>query len=249
MLDYLSNQFNVLFVVSTGNTGGWLNPTCTAAEYERADPEERAAWTYSYIWNNLPDYRILSPSESINALSIGSLHYDISGVQGNNYQMNPLPDNLPATYSRFGGGKNRSLKPDAILQGGKVFYRSNIFGSQPAEIHLPDKNPRGIGHKAVSASTPTSTITLSGTSNSTALASRLCAQLLENLHRYIAVPSDYDAVAAKCLFFHSCDWGNLGKELQMKYVPQSGKEKKRWLGGLDMDIPSLKNLCSVRTTE
>lgn len=233
MLDYLSNQFNVLFVVSTGNTGGWLNPTCTAAEYERANPEERAAWTYSYIWNNLPDYRILSPSESINALSIGSLHYDISGVQGNNYQMNPLPDNLPATYSRFGGGKNRSLKPDAILQGGKVFYRSNIFGSQPAEIHLPDKNPRGIGHKAVSASTPTSTITLSGTSNSTALASRLCAQLLENLHRHIAVPSDYDAVAAKCLFIHSCDWGNLGKELQIKYVPQSGKEKEkvaRWIG-------------------
>ena len=74
---------------------------------------------------------------------------------------------------------------------------------------------------------------MSGTSNSTALASRLCAQLLENLHRYIAVPSDYDAVAAKCLFIHSCDWGNLGKELQIKYVPQSGKEKEkvaRWIG-------------------
>lgn len=35
------------------------------------------------------------------------------------------------------------------------------------------------------------------------------------------------------LIFHSCDWGNLGKELQMKYVPQSGKEKEkvaRWIG-------------------
>ena len=235
MLDYLSNQFDVLFVVSTGNTGVWLNPTCTASEYERANPEERAAWTYSYIWNNLPDYRILSPSESINALSIGSLHYDISGVQGNNYQMNPLPDNLPATYSRFGGGKNRSLKPDAVLPGGKVFYMAHSFGSQSADIRLPQNNPnpRGIGQKAVSASSPTATITLSGTSNSTALASRLCAQLLENLHRYIAIPSDYDAVAAKCLFIHSCDWRNLGENLQEKYVPQNGKQKEmvaRWIG-------------------
>lgn len=233
MLDYLSNQFDVLFVVSTGNTGGWLNPTCTASEYERANLEERAALTYPYIWNNLSDYRILSPSESINALSIGSLHYDISNVQENNYQMNPLPDNLPATYSRFGGGKNRSLKPDAVLPGGKVFYRSNLIGSQPAEIHLPNNNPRGIGQKAVSASSPTATITLSGTSNSTALASRYCAQLLANLHRYIAVPSDYDAVAAKCLFIHSCDWGNLGEELQNRYIPQNGKKKEkvaRWIG-------------------
>lgn len=233
MLDYLSNRFDLLFVVSTGNTGWWLTPTCTASEYERANPEERASLTYPYIWNNLPDYRILSPSESINALSIGSLHYDISGVQENNYQMNPLPDNLPATYSRFGGGKNRSLKPDAVLPGGKVFYRSNYFGSQPAEIHLPDNNPRGIGQKAVSASSPTATTTLSGTSNSTALASRYCVQLLENLHRYIAVPSDYDAVAAKCLFIHSCDWGNLGEELQNRYILQNGRKKEkvaRWIG-------------------
>lgn len=232
MLDYLSNRFDLLFVVSTGNTGVWLNPTCTASEYELANPEERAALTYPYIWNNLPDYRILSPSESINALSIGSLHYDISGVPENNYQMSPLPDNLPATYSRFGGGKNRSLKPDAVLPGGKVYYISNVFGSQPAEIHLPNNN-RGIGQKAVSASSPTSTITLSGTSNSTALASRCCAQLLENLRRYFAVPSDFDAVAAKCLFIHSCDWGNLGEELQSKYVPQNRKKKEnvaRWIG-------------------
>lgn len=233
MLDYLSDRYDLLFVVSTGNTGGWLNPVCTASEYEHANIEDRAALTYPYIWNNLSNYRILAPSESINALSIGSLHSDLSGVQDNNYQMNPLPDNLPATYSRFGGGRNRSLKPDAVLAGGKVFYRSNYFGAQPAEIHLPEKNPRGVGQKIVCPLSPTSTMTLSGTSNSTALSSRLCAQLLENLRRSIAIPSNFEAVAAKCLFIHSCDWGNLGEELLNKYVPQNGKKKEkvaRWIG-------------------
>lgn len=234
MLDYLSEKYNLLFVVSSGNADIWIDNGATADEYKRMSLEERASLAYSDLWNNRADHQILAPSESINALTIGAQHADYTNVQENDMLFNPLPDGFPALYSRFGGGVNRSNKPDAIVPGGKTYMVSRSFGSFVVNLSKANERITGPGQKVVSPVSPTHTAHLVGTSNSAALTSRMCGQLLENLRQMHPIPSDYEAIAAKCMFIHACTWGDLGQKLMENHVPADGRHSRdntsRWIG-------------------
>lgn len=234
MLDYLSEKYNLLFVVSSGNADVWIDNGATADEYKRMSLEERARLAYSDLWDNRADHRILAPSESINALTVGAQHADYTNVQENDMLYNPLPDGFSALYSRFGGGVNRSNKPDAIVPGGKTYMMSRSFGSSVVNLTKANERTIGPGQRVVSPVTSTSTAHLVGTSNSAAITSRMCGQLLENLRQIHPVPSDYEAIAAKCMFIHACTWGDLGHRLMENYVPTDGRHSRdnvsRWIG-------------------
>lgn len=154
--------------------------------------------------------------------------------------LNPLPDGMPAVYGRFGGGKNRSAKPDAVVAGGKQYNISHSFGNDPLSLNLSRAKNIGPGQKTASPDTVTSTKYTFGTSNSAALTSRMCAILLDNLSGIYALPADFESIAAKCLFIHSCSWGDMGTQLQNLYVPQErGKAREnveRWIGYGSPDI-------------
>lgn len=235
MLDYLSNKYNLLFVVSSGNTSCFIgSDNVTAREYEQMSLRERANVAYKDVWNHFRDRRIIAPSESINALTIGSLHLDYSDVAEEPMRLNPLPNGMPAIYSRFGGGKNKSAKPDAVVAGGKHYNMPRASGNTPASLSLSRARVNGPGQLIASPDTPTKKKYTFGTSNSTALTSRMCSMLLDNLNNIHVVPDEYEAIAAKCMFIHSCSWGDLGAVLQNNYVPHGhGKAREnveRWIG-------------------
>lgn len=233
MLDYLSEKYNILFVVSSGNTGGWLeNDNISANDYKNMSLEERAVVAYEDLWNNLASNKILAPSESINSLTIGALHSDFTNIPEEYLTADPLPHNYPAVYSRFGGGVGRAPKPDAMVAGGKQYYNARTFGTSPLSLRFSNARINGPGQKVVTPNSLTATIHTTGTSNSAALTSRMCAQLIENIRNYRIIPSNFEAIAAKCMFIHCCSWDNLGVDLS-RFVPQNMSQKEsvaRWIG-------------------
>lgn len=235
MLDYLSEKYNLLFIVSSGNADYDIESNDVSANnYASMSPKERAKIAYDDVWAHRAERKILAPSESINALTIGSLHSDYTNVAETSMTYNPLPDGMPAVYSRFGGGKNRSAKPDAVVAGGKQYNMLLSIGNDPLLLRMARPKKIGPGQETACPGTITTTRYTFGTSNSAALTSRMCAILLDNLKNIYALPTEFESIAAKCLFIHSCSWGDMGMQLQNSYVPQDGSKARenveRWIG-------------------
>lgn len=71
--------------------------------------------------------RLLSPAESMNALTVGAIFAD-------NNDENPIgslaklcSDNIPAVYSSFGSGINNAIKPDIFFPGGRNFVHEDYM--------------------------------------------------------------------------------------------------------------------------
>ena len=88
-----------------------------------------------------------------------------------------------------------------------------------------------------------------GTSNATALVSRLCAEYLNNLRgsSNLHIPVEYEAIAIKSMLLHSCSWREVGQELATKYVPQIPRLKKKetlkWIG-YGLPNPDISSFCT-----
>ena len=68
--------------------------------------------------------RIISPSESVNALTVGSLHGDDSGIVVAAPNIDPCPQpGFPSPINRVGLGFRRAVKPDVLFEGGVQVYR------------------------------------------------------------------------------------------------------------------------------
>ncbi len=76
MLDWLSQQHNLLFLVSSGNMIQNFYLDKKIGELKNLSYEDRQKLLYQYIWDEAHNMRILSPSESINAVTVGAIHKD-----------------------------------------------------------------------------------------------------------------------------------------------------------------------------
>jgi hypothetical protein len=74
---------------------------------------------------NLRQRRLLAPAESVNALTVGAVHSDKSGIKGDGRNIDPYNADvpLPSPYNRVGLGFRNSIKPDVLFSGGRQFYR------------------------------------------------------------------------------------------------------------------------------
>ncbi|MGH9436649.1 MAG: S8 family peptidase, partial [Terriglobia bacterium] len=123
LLDWLSWKFKVLFIVSAGNhlddivipvTAAHL-PTLTDAEFQRH--------TLHAMWNQKVERRLLAPSESINALTVGALHSQSSSTQGHGSLVDMLRGAaFPSPINPVASGFGRSVKPDLLVPGGIQHY-------------------------------------------------------------------------------------------------------------------------------
>lgn len=105
LLDWLSWQYKVLFVVCAGNHGSDLPREC-----------ENDTELLQHLFATRRHRRLLSPAESVNAITVGAV--------GSDHSTSPLPKNslpmpsradLPAAYSALGRGHRRSVKPDVLI--------------------------------------------------------------------------------------------------------------------------------------
>ncbi len=213
LLDWLSEKYQVLFCISAGNNGADIDLEKSKAELSQLTDEDITKHTMKILHGNIRNLRLMSPADSVNALSIGAIHTDKSTIynQGNRVDILPTQE-LPSPITAHGYGFRNSINPEIYLPGGKQLYdyitnnryKINDIGMAPGQkVAAAPVNP-GERNRGVY---------IRGTSNSAALASRGAALIYEVLDELRSgantdIPDEYMAVVIKSLLVHGASWGN-----------------------------------------
>ena len=241
LLDWLSAKYNILFVISSGNHPESIDTDLSCREFEALNSNEREALIVKKIYEDARHRRLLSPAESINGLTVGGLHQDTSqaGYIGN--LINVFDTELPSPVSAFGSGYRRAIKPDLLLDAGKVLYSLDL-AKQQLNFHS-----RGIapGHQVATPSNQPGELNKSkfccGSSNSAALTSRaasICYDYLASIFAEQAPDYDFTTFGVpilKAMLVHGCSWNDLGSRLdELLRTDDNGRQIKnyisRWIG-------------------
>jgi hypothetical protein len=177
--------------------------------------------------------RLLSPSESINALTIGAAHQDHVAPNGHGVlAVDPYASaSLPNPSSALGLGFKRTIKPEILFPGGAEQVRA---GSNRAPIEVqPVAQPAnyfGIGVATPGSAGETSRkLNMSGTSVSAALATHNALRILEALEElpndpvYPEIDPAYYSVLLKALLVHSAHWDEATEDALKPIINENGK--------------------------
>jgi len=226
LLDWLSFKYKVLFVVSAGNHDDSINTGMTFRDFISADKAERDKAIITHVENQKRNLRLLSPAESINALTIGSTFEDGSEFVENARQILPCSDGMPTASNAIGMGMNNAVKPDIIFPGGRNCVKENIrLGAGGTVIDWQETPLREPG--MASAAPNDKVMYTFGTSNSAALVSHEASRCYDTLLEVFAtaeenVPSENLALLIKAMLVHGAEWGSLTE----KYAEVLGLYKK-----------------------
>jgi len=236
LLDFLPVQYNVLFLVSGGNVSAPLEIPDFAnwTAFEAAAPNDRERAVVKALNAAKYERTILSPAESLNALTIGAQHHDnvTARWRGPN-AVDPFADNsLPNVSSGLGLGHRRMIKPELYFPGGREYVRMKSTGNGlKVSVGVPQRlyglkaaapDPSGLGRLDYTALSD-------GTSSATALATRSAHRIFDALmdRERGSMLADMDpqfyAVAVKCLLVHSARWN--ANDVMLKEI--CGPEDKR----------------------
>lgn len=238
LIDYLSHEYGILFVVSAGNirTPITLDAYPDRQSFIDADPIERQITILRAIEAAKGTRGILSPAEAVNAITVGAIHADGAGACPDHH-VDPYAEiGMTNLCSAVGLGVNRSVKPDMINDGGRQVAASS--DANPGVVIWGDE----IGHLGQLAASPdvhsgdlSYTRRSTGTSNAAALTTRsgiriadaLEAVVSNNGERWQELPTR--AVMLKALLAHSCEWGEVGGLLDAAYPPfdRNGWHRRR----------------------
>ena len=247
LLDWLSFRYRVLFIVSAGNHNEDIDLDMTFDEYKALDFNQRDAEIIRVLNRNARNLRLLSPAESMNALTVGALFADKSDWSENLRQILPCSSKLPSPISSLGRGINKSIKPDILFPGGRSFLLQDISEENKARwrdgISI---NPPGIlsAIPVVLAGGRSSVGYSFGTSNATALIthnSAICYNVLDEIFRSqldTSVPAEYAALMLKAMLVHGAKWGEVATTIcRTLGVPGRGADQiHKWLGYGTPDI-------------
>jgi hypothetical protein len=265
LLDWLSEKYGVLFVVSAGNHSSPIefDQSMPPIRSLSADDLERAVVIslYDNAWNR----RLLSPAEAINPLTIGALHHDDTPdipLLGT-HRVNPLSSVLPSPVSAFGSGYFRSIKPEILYSGGRQCYPLPVTTAPPQKLELKTQYRISPGNKFASPSPRAgdlnATVYGCGTSNATALMSRnagICYETLKQIFDENAAEQNvrkYETPLLKAMLVHSCSWGDIGARLIdiLNNAGNGARAKKLtcdWLGYGAPDIERVLECTEQRAT-
>lgn len=218
LIDYLSNKYRVLFLISAGNYPAPIVLDIPRDDFSRfLGTPTLAEKVIKSISGGVLDRRILSPSESINSLCIGASHKDSSVIQTMGTRFDVFNnDEVMSTYSRVGLGYRNSIKPDLLLPGGKQLFTENVMGSNGLALLDVNNAPFAPGHKVAFPGNHgrTNEVTFTrGTSNATALASKFAGEIYELLDILLSelpekeeILKEYGALFIKTLLVHGAHW-------------------------------------------
>lgn len=135
LLDWWSSKEGVLFVVSAGNIHHDLEiPDITSIEFEGLSLPERQSLVRKAQRKQRYDRTLLSPSEALNALTVGAASLDLNphrkNVASNTVEIHSDGDPQPAISSATGLGPFRTIKPDLISIGGYHEVRALQVGKK-----------------------------------------------------------------------------------------------------------------------
>ena len=215
LLDWLSIKFNLLFLVSVGNHAmpialEEIEHTVSLNTVDDILLEEQ---TLIGIQKTRYRRRLMSPSESVNALSVGALHDDNSGRFDDRFQRDPyLTQKLPSPVNSVTSGAKRSVKPELMLPGGRQTYQKDVSADSGKLEIMPTQSFKKPGIKVAMPSKTEGKINTvgygCGTSFATALATHHAGHLLEMLNTYrdhnnVVIDEENLPVLIKALLVHA----------------------------------------------
>ena len=220
LLDWLSYKYNVLFIVSCGNCSDDLVLKVARDSLGAMSTGEQEGHSMRALMDLDMHRRLLSPAESVNALTVGASYSDGSIFPTVPGRHTLFPERGVAPYSRIGPGFRRAIKPEILLPGGRALYREKPV-SPAHETHVSGiwRTPQPPGHLVASPPDAVGNTTYTrGTSNATALATRGAAQAFDVLEALRAgnphsLPRRYDAVMIKALLAHGATLGDIQSQV------------------------------------
>lgn len=217
LLDWLAWKYKVLFIVSAGNHSPPrmpASPSPSAPDLLFEKPQIQRDLLRA-LAADTSGRRLLSPAESMNALTIGAEHADASDATPFGRWMDPyVAPGLPSPISAHGMGFRRSIKPDLLMPGGRVPVRQDLTHPERLDdyrgilapgqlVAVPGARPGHTDHTGFTR----------GTSNATALATRDAGffhDLLDALRKEsggAVIDEVPRSIWIKTLLAHGADWG------------------------------------------
>jgi hypothetical protein len=268
LLDFLSVRHNLLFLVSAGNVATPLTLPVfdTWDEFENADAAARERAVLTALNDTKHERSILSPAESLNALTIGAQHHDAIAdrlIPPN--AVDPFDDHrMPNPSSALGLGFRRTVKPDLYLPAGREHLRMRSSGGGIVASFGPPQ--RYYGLKAAAPDTAAQgrlnqTALSDGTSSATALATRAGHLVFDVLmdrdggSLLADMPPEFYAVLVKTLLVHRARWNDkagLLKEIcgpadKRRFV-ERGENASRFMGFGIPNVAEILDCASNRAT-
>lgn len=266
LIDWLSWKYRVVFIVPTGNRQDIVHGIEMQAErrdFAQLTVEQRQAECIQAIEKD-SNSRILSPGESMNAITVGGVYDDNSRHTSPVTRFELFPKNWPAPESRFGRGFLRGIKPDLAAPSGRRLFSEKagnthrlatvvpILGVSSApgiRSCAPGFRPGQLDQYRYS----------SGTSNSSALVSHAAAHAhhaIEELRARSAagaLPEKDVAVLIKAMLVHACQWPHdpvLEAALKLDRDPAAKRQSRleRMFGNGIIDLDRVKGCPDSRAT-
>ncbi len=210
LLDWLAEKYNIVIVVSGGNVDGRPEIDVGAV----VNHHERQSAALKSLHEQASHRRLLAPAEAVNALTVGAIHTDGLDSDLPDTVMDIVPNGLPAAYSPVGFGYRRSVKPEILMPGGRQVFRApppgEVGPTQLKILESPAVGP-GLGVATPGLAGETDAISYTcGTSNATALATRILSHVFEGLQdeddQFPFPDAQYHPVLAKTLLVHAAGW-------------------------------------------
>ena len=180
MLDWLSDRYGVLVLVAAGNHPRLkiTNPKASAVAALIGSARQEAI--NGAISEAAASRRLLSPAESINALTVVALQLDDCQIEERPYAFDPA-DSLPMVNptSALGLGHRRGIKPDLVGPGGRTLFQVPMIGQDESVLVPALVSARGPGVQVAVA--PNGESFAVGTSPATAAMTRVAARLSDSL--------------------------------------------------------------------
>jgi hypothetical protein len=229
-IDWLSWQYGVLFVVSAGNYTDQLTFQMTTTALDALTPTELEARTLSNLTKEAAQRGLLTPAESINALTVAAAHADAYGGALPPHHRNLIESpRLLSPLNALGLGFRRAVKPDILLAGGRQLYSdSAVGGGTTACTPLRSSGPPGQRSAAPGPAGELSTTRYSrGTSNAAARASRQLAWLYDQVISRAgnAIDADAEPALLKALLVHSASWDGAIDRLEAVLGPENDRRR------------------------
>jgi hypothetical protein len=114
VLDQLSRELDVLFVVSAGNFSGSIDPEVPRQSWRDEYPE--------YLLAN--ESLIIDPAPAMNVITVGSLAKHNATFDAQRYpeiaQLAPASEHQPSPFTRHGPSVKGAIKPELVAIGGNL---------------------------------------------------------------------------------------------------------------------------------
>ena len=248
LLDWLSFKYHVLFCVSAGNYLEDINIDISGSEFSALSDDEKINHLIKCVKSQLSERRLLSPAESLNALTVGALHTDESGDYTLGQRIDLLPGELLfSPISRFGHGFRRSIKPEIFFPGGRQLYNDTPTNRHYHIAKSYQKPGQQVAWDSTQQGELSKTVHTRGTSNATALATRSGARIYEvlsalQIEHGEQIQESLMAVLIKTLLVHGAKHDNQTKEALVESLKTSSNSRRikevlsRYLGYGSVDI-------------